>query len=83
MPVIDYPVHPHGIRDADYRYGCWNRPDKFKETVESTEFGVVFPFRMSHECRYDRSNTDSGCSDCKHADSGHKYVSREEAQGAR
>lgn len=81
MPVADYPVHPHGIRNADYRYGCWNRPDRFKEVVTN---GVEsWPFRMSHECRYDMSNTDTGCKDCKHADTGHKYVTEQEAQIAR
>jgi len=83
MPVIDYPVHPHGVRNTDCRYGCWNRPYRFKEMVVSQEHGSAFPFRMSHECRYDLSNTDSGCKDCKHADVGHKYVIREEAQSAR
>ena len=25
MPVIEHPTHPHGVRDAEYRYGCFNR----------------------------------------------------------
>ena len=82
MPVIDYPVHPHGIRDGNYRYGCWNRPDRFLDTVTSDK-GDTFPFRMSHECRYDLSNTDNGCTDCKHASVGYKYVKRDEAKNAR
>lgn len=82
MPVVDYPVHPHGIRNADYRYGCWNRPDRFLETCSSSH-GDTWQFRMSNECRYDMSNTDNGCRDCKHALTGYKYVIRDEAQNAR
>jgi hypothetical protein len=25
MPVADHPVHPHGIRLAGYKAGCYNR----------------------------------------------------------
>ena len=90
MPVIDHPVHPHGIRNADYRYGCHNRPH-FHEVIEvqdgwhddGTRRTVKILFRMSTECRYDMSITDSGCKDCKHADTGHRYVKDQAAKGAR
>jgi hypothetical protein len=83
MPVIDHPVHEHGIRDSEHRYGCHNRPARFVETVHSGNMQTSWPFRMSHECRYDRSNTDSACAGCKYANIGHKYVTRDEAVNAR
>lgn len=64
MPVIDHPVHRSTIRDADYRYGCFNRAP-FKEIVTN---GVAsWPFVTSMDCRYDRSLDDSACAGCKHA----------------
>lgn len=80
MPVVDHPVHQSVQRDANYRYGCFNRKP-FKETVVK-EIGwydaVFWPFRMSRECRYDRSLSDSGCAGCKHAGSGERYVAEQE-----
>lgn len=74
MPVIDHPVHRSTIRDADHRYGCHNRAP-YRETlvvqdgwsIDGTRRTVEIPFRMSRECRYDRSLDDSACSGCKHA----------------
>ena len=84
MPVIEHPVHEHGVRDAEHRYGCHNRAP-FKETV-SVIVGwydaVFWPFRMSRECRYDRSLDDSACAGCMHAGSGERYVAEQQAKGA-
>ena len=89
MPVIEHPVHSHGVRDADYRYGCHNRAP-FRErlemqdgwTAEGAREVVVMPFRMSHECRYDRSLSDSACLGCKHAGSGERYIAEQNQKGA-
>ncbi|MEN9923933.1 MAG: hypothetical protein RL268_59 [Pseudomonadota bacterium] len=76
MPVIDHPVHAHGVRDAEQRYGCHNRP-AFKEIVAINSWSY-WPFRMSRECRYDRSLSDSACAGCCHAGSGERYVAEQE-----
>ena len=84
MPVIEHPTHPHGVRDAEYRYGCFNRAP-FRErlemqdgwNVEGTRETVVMPFRMSRECRYDRSLYDSACAGCMHAGSGEAYIEQQ------
>ena len=84
MPVIEHPVHEHGVRDAEHRYGCHNRPP-FREWCESslsTFNAEHWPFRMSRECRYDRSLDDSACAGCRHAGSGERYVAEQEAKGA-
>ncbi|WP_288081853.1 hypothetical protein [Pseudomonas sp.] len=86
MPVVEHPVHQHGVRDADYRYGCHNRPP-FRDTVcvqdgwndDGTRRVVEIPFRMSRECRYDRSLSDSACAGCHRAGSGEAYVAAQEA----
>ena len=81
MPVIEHPVHEHGVRDAEHRYGCWNRPDRFKKsywaphrrTFPDGSFELVsvrVPFVMSHDCRYDGKNGKAGddpyCEGCRH-----------------
>ena len=63
MPVVDHPVHQHGVRDADYRYGCYNRAP-YRETVTHSQGGASWPFRMSRDCRYDRAMTDGACAGC-------------------
>jgi hypothetical protein len=80
MPVIDHPVHRHGIRDVEHRYGCYNRAP-FKEIVvtEGWQGVVSWPFRMSRECRYDRSLDDNACAGCFRAGSGERYVAEQEA----
>ena len=79
MPVIDHPVHPHGIRDAEHRYGCHNRaPFRETVTVEGKHGPVSWPFAMSRECRYDHSLDDSACAGCCHAGSGERYVAEQE-----
>lgn len=51
-------------------------------TVEGTRETVVMPFRMSSECRYDRSLSDQHCTGCVHAGSGESYVNEQERKGA-
>ena len=34
MPVIEYFIHEHGIRDAEHRYGCFNRHAALGITVD-------------------------------------------------
>lgn len=63
MPVADHPVHQHGVRDADHRYGCYNRAP-YRETVTHSQGGVSWPFRMSRDCRYDRAMADNACAGC-------------------
>ena len=83
MPVIDHPVHRSTVRDADYRYGCFNRPP-FKEvvTVEGWRGPVSWPFVMVRECRYDKSLDDNGCAGCKHAGSGEAWTAEQAARMA-
>ena len=89
MPVIEHPVHEHGVRDAEHRYGCYNRAP-YSETlvvrngwrIDGTRRTVEIPFRMSRECRYDRSLDDSACAGCMHAGSGERYVAEQQAKGA-
>lgn len=78
MPVVNHPTHEHGIRDADHRYGCFNRKP-FKKTVVVEDWQGVYrwPFRMSMECRYDKSLSDTRCSGCKHAGSGEAYTEQQ------
>ena len=80
MPVIEHPVHEHGIRDAEHRYGCFNRPP-YREICTSSH-GDTWPHRMSRECRYDRSLSDSACAGCCHAGSGERYVAEQQDKGA-
>ena len=89
MPVIEHPVHEHGVRDAEHRYGCWNRaPCKEAFVVqdgwrsEGYRRTVTLLFRMSRECRYDRSLSDSACAGCRHAGSGERYVAEQQSRGA-
>lgn len=85
MPVVEHPVHQHGVRDADYRYGCHNRAP-YRETLvaqdgwhhDGTRRTVGIQFSMSRECRYDRSLDDSACAGCRHAGSGEAYVQAQE-----
>ena len=79
MPVVDHPVHKHGVRDVEHRYGCHNRAP-FKEVVTSAE--TSWSFRMSRECRYDRSLDDRSCAGCIYAGSGERYVKEQETKGA-
>lgn len=92
MPVIEHPVHEHGVRDAEHRYGCHNRKafkaytvvrdDFWSDGYEMTAKAVQMPYRMSHECRYDRSLDDNACAGCHHAGSGERYVAEQQSKGA-
>jgi hypothetical protein len=69
MPVADHEIHPRTRHGADFRYGCFNRPDKFKMIVRGAECygGQEWPFVNTHECRFDLSANDAGCGGCRHA----------------
>lgn len=84
MPVIEHGVHPHGVRDDEHRYGCFNRKP-FKKTVWVENWRGVYrwSFKMSMECRYDRSEADPACSGCKHVGSGNTYIVTQEKAGAK
>lgn len=81
MPVLDHEIHPSTQHGADFRYGCWNRPDKRKASYWAPQrrsfpdgsFDVIsvrIPFTMSHDCRFDGKNghagEDPGCEGCRH-----------------
>jgi len=82
MPVFDHPVHRHGVVDTDHRYQCHNRPP-YLETVEHSQGGASWPFRMSNDCRYDRSLSDRFCAGCKHAGSGEAWIESNLKAGAK
>lgn len=44
---------------------------------------IDIEFRMSNECRYDRSLSDNACAGCRHAGSGERYVAAQEQAIAR
>lgn len=74
MPVIDHPVHPSTSKGADFRYGCWNRPEfvagyfaprrEMEETLEFSLQAEWIEFRMSRECQFDLSANDPNCEGC-------------------
>ena len=82
MPVVEVKVRPSSSVGPEHRYGCFNRPP-YRKTVEHSQGGASWPFRMSHECRYDRSLSDRFCQGCKHAGSGEKYIAEQNAKGAK
>lgn len=76
MPVDDHPIHPSTQKGDDFRYGCWNR-EKFADGYSAPNrihrpdgtFYVVLTFvryNMSTGCKYDLSNKDLNCRECKH-----------------
>ena len=73
MPVAEVEVGLGSSVGQEHRYGCFNRPP-YKETVEHSQGGASWPFRMSRECRYDRSLSDRFCAGCKHAGSGEAWI---------
>lgn len=81
MPVVEVKVRPGSSVGPEHRYGCFNRPP-YRETVESSH-GDTWPYRMSNECRYDRSLSDRFCSGCKHAGSGEHYIAEQNDKGAK
>lgn len=94
MPVVDHGQHTSTAKDSQtHRYGCWNRRDYFDPPILKPYIvaadGWVYateerhPHRMSHECRYDRSEADPACAGCKHCGSGAAYTRRQEEGGAK
>ena len=82
MPVAEVEVRLGSSVDAEHRYGCFNRP-AHRETVEHSQGGASWPFRMSRECRYDRSLSDRFCAGCKHAGSGEAWIEANLKAGAK
>lgn len=82
MPVVEVNVRLSSSVGSEHRYGCFNRP-AYRETVEHSQGGTSWPFRMSHECRYDRSTKDSACAGCCHAGNGERYIAEQNAKGAK
>ena len=81
MPVVEVKVRPSSSVGPEHRYGCFSRP-AFKQTVESSH-GETWPYRMSNECRYDRSLSDRFCQGCKHAGSGEAWIESNLKAGAK
>lgn len=82
MPVAEVEVRLGSSVDAEHRYGCFNRPP-YRDMVEHSQGGASWPFRMSRECRYDRSLSDRFCSGCKHAGSGEAWIEANLKAGAK
>lgn len=82
MPVVEVKVRPGSSVGPEHRYGCFNRPP-YRETVEHSQGGASWPYRMSNECRYDRSTKDSACAGCCHAGTGERYIAEQNAKGAK
>ena len=82
MPVSEVEVRLGSSVDAEHRYGCFNRKP-YLETVEHSRGGASWPFRMSRECRYDRSLSDRFCAGCKHAGSGEAWIEANLKAGAK
>lgn len=82
MPVVEVVVRPGSSVGPEHRYHCHNRPAFFRQTVESSH-GDTWPYRMSNECRYDRSLSDRFCAGCCHAGSGEQYISEQNDKGAK
>lgn len=74
MPVLDHPVHEAVRINDGHRYGCHNRRP-FQSVVFGAEaYGLQFwPFKMSDECRFDRSLSDPACVGCHHQGTGEAY----------
>jgi len=82
MPVAEVEVVPGSSVGHEHRYGCFNRPP-YHQTVEHSQGGASWPFRMSNECRYDRSLSDRFCAGCKHAGSGEAWIESNLKAGAK
>lgn len=75
MPVIDHEISQLVIEKSGAVYGCWGRPESFAKTVRSLfSFPREYPFVMSNECRYDKSETDRKCNGCHLRGSGERYA---------
>jgi len=81
MPVVEVVVRPGSSVGPEHRYSCLNRP-AFRQTVESSH-GDTWPYRMSNECRYDRSLSDRFFQGCKHAASGEAWIESNLKAGAK
>lgn len=82
MPVAEVEVRLGSSVGPEHRYGCFNRPP-YHQTVQHSQGGASWPFRMSRECRYDRSLSDRFCAGCKHAGSGEVWIESNLKAGAK
>lgn len=82
MAVIEHPVNERTKIGADHRYACHNRPAEFKPICESKFSCETWPFSNSHECRFDLSPTDPGCTGCEHRGRGEQYDQMVRANGS-
>jgi hypothetical protein len=86
MPGLDHPVHEKTRVGDDFRYGCHNRgkyaagyfaPDGYTPAYAgATQMHVQMrfvPHVLSTDCRFDLSQTDPACRDCKHRGKGAEY----------
>jgi hypothetical protein len=82
MPVENHEVHPHGIRPAGHKAGCYNRgpfSPGYYATNRSYEgkhwrlVAVWVPHRLSTECRQDGALPE--CNGCT-APKDHKYINQ-------
>jgi hypothetical protein len=76
MPVVDHEIHSMTQFNDTKRYGCHNRgayAGAYMAHPWAATGGKWTEYRMSRECRYDRSLKDPWCADCKHRGSGEAY----------
>lgn len=75
MPVEQHAVHERVRIGSDWRYACWNRPDKFADGYYAPDriynedgtwrdVKTFIPHTMSHDCRSDDSS--GFCAGCRH-----------------
>jgi len=97
MPVLDHDTHPSTV-DNGRPYGCHNRQpfaaghwarDGFADYMDDRDTGLdarvkitYIPHRMSTECRYDMSLSDSKCAGCPHQGSGEARSERIRREGS-
>ena len=92
MPVLEHDVHEKVRIDTAHRYGCHSRigysggyyaPDRrYYGTGGFDVVSALVENRMSKECRYDMSLSDTSCEGCPHRGSGEAYDKRIRSQGS-
>ncbi len=82
MPGLDHEVHHLTKQGDDARYGCngesqrkdfyWAR-NVNRRLMPPLDVWIMVDDKMSRECRYDLSLSDSKCTDCPRRGSGEDY----------
>mgnify|MGYP000037580911 CR=1 FL=1 len=73
MAVLEHSVNPRVINTGQ-KYGCFNRPDFQPVAYGAACYGSqAFPHVMSHDCRFDLSETDARCTGCHRVGQGKQY----------